>query len=573
MAIYTPQYTKAIPQNAEIIQIDGNEHAQWIDRFGRIKNARLTTGKNGSKRAVMSTKKYYAKVRNEHGQLTRVATGCKTRESAMQIEARIHREVEKVKSGLITDVEATASQHVQTPIKTHVEAYLAHLSCSASPHHIRNVRHQIETVVNSCNITRLNQMNASALETFLSNLRAKGRSARTSNCYLAAMKAMGQWCVKTGRLFNNPFRTLSKCNEKADPRHHRRALNEQEMGRLLEVSQKRPIAEHGREIEYLDVKGKARKRSNWRRVELTPENFDDCYARGHVLLASKPALMKQAEQSGIERPLIYKTLALTGLRKSELQSITFAQTDLTATPPRLHLLARHAKNRTDSVIPLPPQLAEEIQAFLDSKTPKPKPTDKLFNVSDAIDKIFNRDLAVAAIAKQDAMGRYVDVHALRHTFATMLSRSGVTLRTAQAAMRHSDPRLTANVYVHPELEDVVAAVNSLPSLSIPAGTRDGPENEPLHNKNTSLKNAGEASKTRQEKRKLIPNLVPDTGKKGHSVAPSVTMSQPDTPRQVRPLVLYKLFTTGALAPSDTSCHQEAMVRPAGIEPTTFSSGG
>ena len=36
-------------------------------------------------------------------------------------------------------------------------------------------------------------------------------------------------------------------------------------------------------------------------------------------------------------------------------------------------------------------------------------------------------------------------HSLRTTFGTHLSTGGVPLRTAQAAMRRSDPRLTANV--------------------------------------------------------------------------------------------------------------------------------
>lgn len=42
----------------------------------------------------------------------------------------------------------------------------------------------------------------------------------------------------------------------------------------------------------------------------------------------------------------------------------------------------------------------------------------------------------------------------------------MTLRTAQAAMRHSDPSLTANVYTDPRLLDVSGAVNSLPGLPL-----------------------------------------------------------------------------------------------------------
>jgi integrase len=49
---------------------------------------------------------------------------------------------------------------------------------------------------------------------------------------------------------------------------------------------------------------------------------------------------------------------------------------------------------------------------------------------------------------------------------THLSKAGVPLRTAQAAMRHSDPSLTANVYTDPKLLDVAGAVASLPDLPL-----------------------------------------------------------------------------------------------------------
>src|SRR5688572_27699941 len=47
-----------------------------------------------------------------------------------------------------------------------------------------------------------------------------------------------------------------------------------------------------------------------------------------------------------------------------------------------------------------------------------------------------------------------------------MSKGGVTLRTAQAAMRHSDPSLTANVYTDPKLLNIHGALDVLPSLPI-----------------------------------------------------------------------------------------------------------
>jgi len=79
----------------------------------------------------------------------------------------------------------------------------------------------------------------------------------------------------------------------------------------------------------------------------------------------------------------------------------------------------------------------------------------LFHVPSGLTRILDRDLAVAGIPKRDERNRVVDVHALRVTFGTHLCAAGVPLRTAQAAMRHSKPELTANIYADPKLLDVV----------------------------------------------------------------------------------------------------------------------
>lgn len=182
---------------------------------------------------------------------------------------------------------------------------------------------------------------------------------------------------------------------------------------------------------------------------------------------------------------------LTGLRKGELASITVGQVDFTGAVPYLILHARHEKARRGSEIPLRKDLAAELRAWLDDKLallqaearerdePIPArlpPTTKLLTVSNGLIRIFDRDLAFAGIArmekrngkevvfKTDERGRTVDIHALRHTFGTHLCRAGVPLRTAQAAMRHSDPSLTANVYTDPKLLDVAGALESLPAL-------------------------------------------------------------------------------------------------------------
>jgi integrase len=73
---------------------------------------------------------------------------------------------------------------------------------------------------------------------------------------------------------------------------------------------------------------------------------------------------------------------------------------------------------------------------------------------------------MAGIPKVDERGWTLDVHALRHTFGTDLSKAGVAPRIAQEAMRHSDIKLTMKVYTDPKLLDVAGAVDALPPLPI-----------------------------------------------------------------------------------------------------------
>jgi integrase len=89
----------------------------------------------------------------------------------------------------------------------------------------------------------------------------------------------------------------------------------------------------------------------------------------------------------------------------------------------------------------------------------------LFTVPRDFIKAFDRDLAAAGIANRDERDRVVDIHALRHTFGTHLSKAGITSSVAMAAMRHSSLELTMNIYTDPALLDVAGAVEALPTFA------------------------------------------------------------------------------------------------------------
>ena len=297
------------------------------------------------------------------------------------------------------------------------------------------------------------------LEKWMLSKAKEGMSAGSRNGYREACVGFGNWAVRAKRLSENPFAYVPKADAKSDCRRKRRALTEEELVRLLDATRRRPL---------LDARTIRRGKN-----------------KGKPLSKVKPQTRQQLARLGRERALIYKTLVLTGLRRNELASITVAQLVLDGPHPHAVLHPSDEKNRQGSKIPLRADLVAEIRQWLDEKLTTAQceavrrgqeppsnlpPHTRMFTVPTALVKILDRDLKLAGIPKQDSRGWTIDVHAMRHTFGTLLSRGNVAPRTAQAAMRHSSIDLTMNVYTDPKLLDVAGALDALPELPLAAPT-------------------------------------------------------------------------------------------------------
>ena len=75
--------------------------------------------------------------------------------------------------------------------------------------------------------------------------------------------------------------------------------------------------------------------------------------------------------------------------------------------------------------------------------------------------MLTRVLDKAGIDRVDGRGRVIDVHSLRHSFATRLARAEVGLLHAQRLMGHADPRMTAMIYTHLEVDDLRGAISRM----------------------------------------------------------------------------------------------------------------
>jgi len=517
--VYKETFTKPLPPGARIIVRKGKRLAQWQDAKGKTRTEGVTVGKDGTDRIIVEAGTYTAKYRDGAGVVRKVATGCRDKTAAESVLADLERRAELVKAKVLTVAEDAVSDHQETPLAQHLADYLAHQKAKGlSRVRVKNTENRLKRLANECGFRTLKCLSAAALERWLTARQADGMGAGNRNEYRQELVGFANWCVRTRRLLINPFAGVSRADARADCRRKRRALDEAELLALLDVARRRPL------LDAMTVRRGKRK--------------------GEAVGVLREETRRRLEALGWERALVYKTLVQTGLRKGELASLTVGQLDLDADPPYLVLDAADEKNREGNSIPLRADLAADLRQWITAKAQaveqaareaptvrldagavqpakRPRsdatgsqgqscqqvttlhglpPDTPLFTVPAGLRRILDRDLKAAGIPKRDERGRTVDVHALRHSFGTLLSKVGVAPRTAQAAMRHSSIDLTMNTYTDPRLLDVAGAVEALPALPLSGGTQES--------RNTVRATGTEDSIASP----LVPVLVPATDK-------------------------------------------------------------
>ncbi len=492
--VFKKQTTRPLPADAELFTKAGQRFARWKPKKGRTRTAKVTTGRDGSERIVTESATYVANYRDGEGFVQTVPTGCRDEDAARSVLGELERRAELVKSGVMTVAEDNVADHQTVPFTDHIAVFAESMKAKGcSTDHRAKTERYLRRLADQCEFRRLGDLKKVTFERWIVKRQGENWSARNRNAYQTALVTFGNWCVENDRLMVNPFAGLSKANEKADRRRVRRSMNETELGLLLFVARWRPLAEFGRvPTKKRDLPVDAG-RKTWKYARLTFDDIPAALERARHQLRNNPELQDKLEWCGRGRSLVYKTLILTGLRKSELAALRVNQLQLDGSHPHIVLNAADEKNREGNSIPLRQDLADDLRQWLDDrKRSDSTPTLKfsgvaghadesladsaVFVVPDALVKILKRDLKAAGIADKDDRGRVLDVHALRTSFGTLLSAGGVSLRTAQAAMRHSDPKLTANVYTDPRLLDVHSALDALPMLPL--------DSSPIKNRQT-----------------------------------------------------------------------------------------
>lgn len=370
-----------------------------------FRHSYTAVNKQTGRREQRPTKKWYIEYVDERGRMRRVPgfrDKIATQRKAVELEHAVnlaHRGERPAKTN------ADASR----PLSEHLEEYAAHLAAKGdTDRHVSKTRARIKTLLAGVAAEFADELTQEKAECWLAGRRSADQfGAATSNHYARAAKGFSRWLFRKGRSPTDPLAGLDLLNADTDRRYVRRPLTFEEFAKLLAVTRRRP------KLEGL---------------------------------------------TGGERALLYTVAAYTGLRRSELFSLTAASFALDATPPSVTVEARFSKRRRLDIVPVPDWLATELRPWL-ARRKSGFVWNPYYGCNTA--EILAADLRAANIPVVDDRGRVVDFHALRMTYITNLARAGVPLVMAQRLARHSTPMLTSKHYVHVETGELAAEAAKL----------------------------------------------------------------------------------------------------------------
>jgi len=176
------------------------------------------------------------------------------------------------------------------------------------------------------------------------------------------------------------------------------------------------------------------------------------------------SMLAQAKDSSFRDFTMIKLALGTGLRNNELISLTmdlFWQAGYLVRI--LELPGRITRNNISRSIPLHPDVTDLLEKFKQWKIDHSEPClngDFLFISKFMHNKLSPRDFQrIVSRASITSIGRSINPHMLRHTFATkLLSKSN--LRIVQEVLGHINIQ-TTQIYTHPSYNEISDAINKM----------------------------------------------------------------------------------------------------------------
>lgn len=347
----------------------------------------------------------------------RVALGTSDMGTAWITLRRLQREHADREAGIRT----VAQEQAAKTLADHMEDWLTAVGHGgAGAGTIAECRRHVMEIARLAGWERIGQIERGALVTALATLRKHVQregvkrekpSPTTRNHYLRHVRQFCRWLADHDRLPNDPTRGVKRLSTMTGRAYVHRCPTDAEMARLF--------------------------------AHLADDGAERTGGAGVLTL-----------QGGAHRALAYRVAMATGLRKSEVRSLTRRSFDLTAATVRVE--AAYSKHRRVDVLPLPGWLVAELREWFAADGP----TWGAWPTAGA--KVLQADLAAAGLEYRTDAG-YWSWHSFRTWYVTTLANQpNISPKTLMELARHSTAQLTMSVYAKARTEAMRDAVNQIP---------------------------------------------------------------------------------------------------------------
>lgn len=338
---------------------------------------------------------YYVTWRDSHGIVRRRSTGCKDKTAATRVKKDIERE-------LMLDQKDPFAKWRRISLREHASDYRGYqTSVGTSQKQAEQVYSRIIRIIDAAGVRFAPELSVAKVTTTIDRLRKVPQSPnreaetyptlslRTKNFYGKAIKQLTAWMVRERRLEHDPLLHLPMKKVDTDIRHDRRAMTDDEFARLTKAAEK---------------------------SEKTVEGV-----------------------TGLDRSFLYKLARMTGLRRSEIASLSASSFTLQG-DACVVVEAAYSKHRERDIVPVHPDILLEVTRRV-SQLVNGEPLFPLLNQRKTA-LMIRADLEDAGVPYEDSQGRFADFHALRHSFISGLWESGASPDVVMALARHKSLQMT-----------------------------------------------------------------------------------------------------------------------------------
>jgi integrase/recombinase XerC len=327
-------------------------------------------------------------------------------------------------------------------MKLTIQKYIEYMRSvrNSSPHTLVNYGNDLEQFVTfltppGTETPKVGQVNHHMIREYVAHLHDTGLEKSSIARKLAALRSFFKYCVREGRLNENPARLV------ATPKLPKRVpavLSAEEMNGFLN---------------QLAGSGKAGERDGGRKRQRDT---------GGIALVKRPGVSTDIQEVGLLLPrdrAILELLYAAGLRVSELTGLNLADMD-----QKDKMLRVRGKGNKERIVPYGEKAAQALRAYWPVR-------DSLLHVSEEAGRRSSADAVFLNYRgdrlTQRSIGRivkkYVKLvnvnwdlhpHSLRHAFATHLLADGADLRAIQELLGHQSLSTTQK-YTHASIRQLM----------------------------------------------------------------------------------------------------------------------